>query len=66
MASLLVFGQWDTWEEILRHNIAGMKARGVKTVVTSCPACWLSWAVYYREWAEKLGIDYPFEVRHYS
>lgn len=63
---MLVSGQWDTWEEILRYNIAGMKARGVKTVVTSCPACWLSWAVYYREWAKKLGIDYPFEVRHYS
>jgi len=63
---MLVSGQWDAWEEIMRHNIAGMKARGVKTVVTSCPACWLSWKQYYPEWAKKLGIEYDFEVRHYS
>lgn len=63
---MLVSGQWDAWEEIMRHNIAGMKARGVKTVVTSCPACWLSWKQYYPEWAKKLGLEYDFEVRHYS
>jgi Fe-S oxidoreductase len=63
---MLAAGLWDTFEEILRHNIAKMKERGVKTVVTSCPACWLSWAVYYPEWAKRLGIDFPFQVRHYS
>jgi Fe-S oxidoreductase/FAD/FMN-containing dehydrogenase len=63
---MLVAGMWDAFEEILRHNVRGMKERGVKTVVTSCPACWLVWKVYYQEWAEKLGIDYPFETKHYS
>jgi Fe-S oxidoreductase/FAD/FMN-containing dehydrogenase len=63
---MLVSGLWDTWEEIMRHNIDAMKARGVKTVVTSCPACWLVWHQYYPEWAEKLGIDYPFEAKHWS
>ncbi|MGQ9569037.1 MAG: FAD-binding and (Fe-S)-binding domain-containing protein [Anaerolineae bacterium] len=63
---MLVAGLWDTWEEIMRHNIAAMKARGVRTVVTSCPACWLSWHTYYPQWAEKLGIDYPFETKHWS
>ena len=63
---MLVAGLWDTWEEIMRHNIAAMKARGVRTVVTSCPACWLVWHTFYRQWAEKLGLDYPFEVKHYS
>lgn len=63
---MLVAGMWETFEEILRHNVNGMKERGVKTVVTSCPACWLVWKVYYPEWAEKLGIDYPFETKHYS
>jgi Fe-S oxidoreductase/FAD/FMN-containing dehydrogenase len=63
---MLVSGLWDTWEEIMRHNIEAMKARGVKTVVTSCPACWLVWHTYYPEWAEKLGIDYPFEAKHWS
>jgi len=63
---MLVSGLWDTWEEIMRHNINAMKARGVKTVVTSCPACWLVWHTFYPEWAQKLGIDYPFEAKHYS
>jgi Fe-S oxidoreductase/FAD/FMN-containing dehydrogenase len=63
---MLVAGLWDAWETIMRHNIDAMKARGVKTVVTSCPACWLVWQTFYREWAEKLGIEYPFEAKHYS
>lgn len=63
---MLVAGLWDTFEEILRHNMAKMKELGVETVVTSCPACWLSWTLYYREWADKLGLDFPFQVRHIS
>jgi Fe-S oxidoreductase/FAD/FMN-containing dehydrogenase len=63
---MLVAGLWDAWEEILRHNVEAMKARGAKTVVTSCPACWLVWHTLYPEWAKKLGIDYPFEAKHYS
>jgi Fe-S oxidoreductase/FAD/FMN-containing dehydrogenase len=63
---MLAAGIWDTFGDIVRHNVAGMKKRGVKTIVTSCPACWLSWAVYYPQWAEKLGIEFPFQVKHYS
>jgi Fe-S oxidoreductase/FAD/FMN-containing dehydrogenase len=63
---MLMAGLWDTWEEIMRHNISAMEKRGVKTVITSCPACWLVWDHYYPEWAEKLGIEYDFEARHYS
>jgi Fe-S oxidoreductase/FAD/FMN-containing dehydrogenase len=63
---MLMAGLWDTWEEIMRHNIQAMKKRGVTTVVTSCPACWLVWKEYYPQWAEELGIDYPFEAKHYS
>jgi Fe-S oxidoreductase len=63
---MLVAGLWDAWQDILRHNVEAMKARGVKTVVTSCPACWLVWHTLYPEWAERLGIDYPFEAKHYS
>ncbi len=63
---MLMAGLWDTWEEIMRHNIGAMKKRGVTTVVTSCPACWLVWKEYYPRWAKKLGIDYPFEAKHYS
>lgn len=63
---MLVSGRWDVWEEILRHNIAKMKETGAKTITTSCPACWLVWHTYYPDWAKKLGIDYPFETKHYS
>jgi Fe-S oxidoreductase/FAD/FMN-containing dehydrogenase len=63
---MLAAGIWDTFGEIVQHNIEGMQRRGVKTIVTSCPACWLSWAVYYPRWAKKLGLDYPFEAKHYT
>ncbi len=63
---MLVAGLWDTFEEIMLHNITAMKKRGVKRVVTTCPACWLVWKQYYPEWAAKLGIDYPFETLHIS
>jgi len=63
---MLLAGLWDTWKEIMLHNITAMKMRGVKTIITSCPACWLVWKQYYPEWAAKLGMDYPFKVRHYS
>jgi len=63
---MLVAGKWDVWEENMRRNIAAMQRRGVKTVVTSCPACWLVWHTYYPQWAKKLGIDYPFEAKNYT
>jgi len=63
---MLMSGLWDTWEEIMRHNIEAMKARGVKTVVTSCPACWLVWHTFYPEWAQKLGIEFDIEAKHWS
>ncbi|MGE5576737.1 MAG: FAD-binding and (Fe-S)-binding domain-containing protein [Syntrophothermus sp.] len=63
---MLVAGKWDIWESNMRKNIAAMKSHGVKTVVTSCPACWLVWHTYYPQWAEKLGIEYGLEAKHYS
>ena len=63
---MLVAGRWDVFEEILRHNISRMKEKGVKTVVASCPACWLSWKTYYPQWARKLGIELDIEAKHYS
>jgi Fe-S oxidoreductase/FAD/FMN-containing dehydrogenase len=63
---MLVSGRWDVFEEILRHNVSKMREKGVKTVVASCPACWLTWHTYYPQWAKKLGIEYGLEARHYS
>ncbi|MGQ9684009.1 MAG: FAD-binding and (Fe-S)-binding domain-containing protein, partial [Anaerolineae bacterium] len=63
---MLVAGKWDAFADVVRHNIEAAKARGIKTVVTSCPACWLSWAVYYKEYAKKLGLPYDIQTRHWS
>lgn len=61
-----VAGRWDVFEEIAEHNMREAKSRGAKTIVTSCPACALSWKELYLEVAVKKGIDYDFEVKHYS
>ncbi len=63
---MLVSGKWDAWEANMRRNIAKYSAAGVDTIVTSCPACWMVWDVLYRQWAEKLGIEYTFKTKHYS
>lgn len=59
-------GKWDVFEEIFEHNIAEAQKRGAKTIVTSCPACGLVWKEMYKELADKKGIPYDFEVKHYS
>jgi Fe-S oxidoreductase/FAD/FMN-containing dehydrogenase len=63
---MLVAGKWEQFGNVVKHNLAEAAKRGAKKVVTSCPACWLSWAHIYKEWAEKLGIPYELEVQHYS
>ncbi len=63
---MFVAGKWKEFGDVVRHNITEAKKRGVKTVITSCPACWLSWHTYYKEWAKKLGLEHDFKVLHYS
>ncbi|HUK78532.1 MAG TPA: FAD-binding and (Fe-S)-binding domain-containing protein [Thermoleophilia bacterium] len=63
---MLVAGKWDQFERVMRTNIASVLAAGASTVTTSCPACDMMWRTVYPEWAERLGIDYPITVRHYS
>ncbi|WP_214044241.1 FAD-binding and (Fe-S)-binding domain-containing protein [Methanomethylovorans sp.] len=63
---MLVAGKWKVFEKIMKMNTANMQKRGVKTVVTSCPACLLMWRTIYPQWARKLGMEYHIEARHYS
>lgn len=63
---MLVAGKWDLFVETMKANIQAVKDAGADTVVTSCPACGLMWAQVYRQWAEKLGIDYDIRALHYS
>jgi Fe-S oxidoreductase/FAD/FMN-containing dehydrogenase len=61
-----VAGRWDVFEEIYLHNTAEARRRGVKTIVTSCPACGLVWKELYAKLAAERGEPYEFEVKHYS
>ena len=62
----LMSGKWDVFEQAVRKNIRNIRERGVKTIYTSCPGCWVTLAHHYREWAEKLGLEWEVEVRHIS
>lgn len=61
---MLVAGKWDVYADIVRHNIEHLKQRGIKTLVVSCPGCWVSLAHGYHDWAEKLGLEYDVKVVH--
>lgn len=63
---MLVAGKWKVFEKIMKMNTANMQKKGVKTVITSCPACLLMWKTLYPQWAEKLGIEFNIEAKHYS
>ena len=63
---MLVAGKWELFAEIMKKNIAAVKASGSDTVVASCPACDMMWRHAYPEWAEKLGIEYDIQTKHYT
>ncbi|MEN6351559.1 MAG: (Fe-S)-binding protein [Syntrophomonas sp.] len=63
---MLVSGRWEVFDETAAHNIEHMKKTGASKIITTCPACWLVWEVYYRHWAEEHGVDYPFHAFHYA
>ncbi len=63
---MLLAGRWEVFDEIAAKNIGNMKKIGVKTVVTACPSCWLTWEIFYRKWAEEHNVDYPIQAKHYA
>src|SRR5450756_2225447 len=63
---MLVAGKWEQFAQVMKANIANVKAAGATKVVTSCPACDMMWRHAYPEWAEKEGIEYGITVQHYS
>lgn len=63
---MLVAGKWELFVDIMKKNIAAVKATGADTVISSCPACDMMWRHTYKEWAEKLGMDYDIKAKHYS
>jgi len=63
---MLVSGRWEVFDEVARHNIDLAKKTGADKIITTCPACWLVWEIYYRHWAEEHGEEYPFHAFHYA
>jgi len=63
---MLAAGKWDVFAEIVKRNVAAVKAAGADTVITSCPACDMMWRQVYPDWAAKLGLEYGVKCRHYS
>jgi Fe-S oxidoreductase/FAD/FMN-containing dehydrogenase len=63
---MLVAGKWDLFAEIMKKNVEAVKKAGADTVITSCPACNMMWLHNYRQWAEKLGLEYDLKIKHYS
>jgi Fe-S oxidoreductase/FAD/FMN-containing dehydrogenase len=63
---MLVAGKWEQFTQVMKTNIANVKAAGADTVISSCPACDMMWRQVYPVWAEKLGIEYGITARHYS
>jgi Fe-S oxidoreductase len=63
---MLVAGKWEQFAEVMKTNIANVKAAGADTVISSCPACDMMWRHGYPQWAEKLGIEYDITAKHYS
>lgn len=63
---MLVAGKPDDFELVFRNNVEQIKKHGIKTLVISCPGCWVSFAHFYPQWARKLGIELGFEIKHLS
>ena len=63
---MLMAGKWDLFGEVVKRNVQVMNHAGVKTVITSCPACNLMWRQVYAVWARKLGVEFNITSKHYS
>jgi len=58
---LFITGQHDLLEDLVKRLVAGYVARGVKTLVCSCPCCV---NIMTRDWPAFYGQELPFTIRH--
>ncbi len=63
---MVVSGRKDVFEHLFDHNVRKMKELGIKTIITACPSCHKTWKLYYEELAKEKGVDFPFEIKHYT
>lgn len=60
---LFIIGESTQVAELVRHNIEGFAARGVKKLLVSCPCCTF---MLRERWPEFYGGGLPFEIVHTS
>jgi heterodisulfide reductase subunit D len=58
---LFITGQHDLLPELVTRLVEGYKARGVRTLVCSCPCCV---NIMSRDWPLYYGAPLPFTIRH--
>jgi len=58
---LFIIGEHAVLPELVRHNVDGLAARGVKTLLVSCPCCTF---ILRERWPEFYGAELPFEILH--
>jgi heterodisulfide reductase subunit D len=58
---LFITGQHDLLEDLVKRLVTGYEARGVKTLVCSCPCCV---NIMSRDWPAYYGRELPFTIRH--
>jgi heterodisulfide reductase subunit D len=58
---LFITGQHEQLADLVRRLVEGYRARGVKTLVCSCPCCV---NIMARDWPALYGAPLPFRIRH--
>lgn len=58
---LFITGQHDMLEGLVKRLVEAYRARGVKTLVCSCPCCV---NIMARDWPLYYGKELPFSIRH--
>ena len=58
---LFISGQHDLLKDLVRRLTASYAARGVKTLICSCPCCV---HIMARDWPVLYGGELPFRIRH--
>ncbi|KKM24128.1 hypothetical protein LCGC14_1608230, partial [marine sediment metagenome] len=60
---LFITGQHEILEGLVRRLVEGYEARGVETLICSCPCCV---NIMTRDWPLYYGKKLPFRIRHLS
>ena len=61
---MMLYGCFEDIYDTVAHNMDVLHKRGVSTLVTHCPGCWSSFALYYPILAKRLGKQYNIRVEH--